>query len=436
MPFMSDIVFNRAEEKDKDYTVSEINSAVRVLLERRFDGIWVEAEVVEVSRARSGHIYFTLSDPGGKAELRSVMWKGPAMRYGTRLKSGVGVRCYGRLTLYEARGTYQFVVNRIEEAGAGIKARILAELREKLAAEGLFAAERKRPLPTFPNCIGVVTSRDGAALRDIIKVAGRRFPVRIVLAHATVQGESAPAEIVRALNLLALIEDIDAVIVGRGGGSAEDLDGFNSEEVVRAVAGYPKPVVSAVGHETDITLADLVADKRAATPSEAAEILVPDGQVLRDRIAGGKIALEQAILLRLGMHREKYAVAAHNLRSNDPRVRLRQSMERLMRAREVLASWPGRTLPLAQQEYGALREALSHWPAPALTHARSQLGRLSASLDALSPLASLSRGYAVVRKLPDGEIVRAAKQAPQGSEVDVTLAEGSLLCTVKQSKTT
>jgi exodeoxyribonuclease VII large subunit len=431
---MNDLIFDRAQETDKDYTVSEINSAVRVLLERRFDGIWVEAEVVEVSRARSGHVYFTLSDPGGKAELRSVIWKGPAMRYGSRLKSGIGVRCHGRLTLYEARGTYQFVVNRVEEAGAGIKARILAELKEKLAAEGLFAPERKRPLPLFPNCIGVVTSRDGAALRDIIKVASRRFPVRIVLAHATVQGESAPREIVKALNLMALNKDVEAVIVGRGGGSSEDLDGFNAEEVVRAMAGHPRPVVSAVGHETDITLADLVADKRAATPSEAAEILVPDGQMLSDRLVGSKIALEQAILLHLGVHREKHAIMAHNLRAHDPRVKLRWSMDRLMRAREGLAAWPGRTLAPARQDYALLRDALSHWPAPALTHAQSQLGRLTASLDALSPLASLSRGYAVVRRQPDGEIVRSAKQAPTGTELDVTLAKGSLLCAVKQSK--
>ncbi len=431
---MNDLIFNRVQESDKDYTVSEINHAVRTLLERRFDGIWVEAEVVEVSRARSGHVYFTLSDPGGKAELRSVIWKGPAMRYGSRLKSGVGVRCHGRLTLYEARGTYQFVVNRVEEAGAGIKARILAELKEKLTAEGLFALERKRPLPPFPNCIGVVTSREGAALRDIIKVAGRRFPVRIVLAHATVQGESAPGEIVKALSRLALHDDVEAVIVGRGGGSSEDLDGFNAEEVVRAMAGFPKPVVSAVGHETDITLADLVADKRAATPSEAAEILVPDGQVLRDRLEGSNVALEQAMLLQLGVHREKHAVMAHNLRTCDPRVRLRQSMDRLMQAREVLAAWPGRALAPARQQYVRLQDALSRWPAPALTHAESQLARLTASLDALSPLASLSRGYAVVKRQPDGEIVRSAKQAPKGTELDVTLAEGSLVCAVKQSK--
>lgn len=431
---MDGAFFDRTDKNDRSYSVSEINGAVRGLLEQRFDNIWVEAEVVEVSRARSGHIYFTLCDPGGKAELRSVMWKGVAMRYGSRLKSGIAVRCHGRVTLYEARGTYQFVVQRVDEAGAGIKARVLSELKEKLTKEGLFAAERKRPLPPLPRCIGVVTSRDGAALRDIIKVSGRRFPVRIVLAHAAVQGASAPGEIVRALHRLESNEDIEAIIVGRGGGSTEDLDGFNAEEVVRAVAGFAKPVVSAVGHETDITLADLAADKRAATPSEAAEYLVPDGRVLRDRLVGAEYALEQAMYLQLGIQREKHAAQAHDLRSLDPRVRLRHSMERLMRSREALASWPGRALPPARQEYGRLRERLFHWPDPALALSRSRLGSLTASLDALSPLASLSRGYAVVRRLPDHDIVRTVEQAPKGTELDITLAQGQLLCTVQQSK--
>ncbi len=425
--------FHRHDNDERTYSVLELNGAVRHLLETKYSGVWIEAEVTEVTRARSGHVYFTLADPGGKAQLSAVLWKGPAMRYGSRVKPGQGVRCHGRLTLYEVRGSYQLVADRIEEAGAGVKARILAERKAKLEKEGLFDKERKRPLPAFPNCVGVVTSRDGAAFQDIIKVAGRRFPLRIVLAHAMVQGESAPLEIVRALGLLARNDDIDVVILGRGGGSSEDLDAFNDEDVVRAIAQHPQPVVSAVGHEIDVTLSDLAADLRAATPSEAAEIVVPDSEALKERLDLYLSSMEKATQRCLGIGKERHAIITRQLSAHDPRVRLKQSLDALAQAREVLARWPAQTLLNARQAFTSAREPLLRWPEPTMARAKGNLARLAASLDALSPLASLARGYAVVKKHPDHEIVRSYDQAPPGTELDITLAEGSLICEVKKT---
>ncbi|MCP4676211.1 MAG: exodeoxyribonuclease VII large subunit [Deltaproteobacteria bacterium] len=419
--------------QDTTYTVSQLNRKVRALLEKEYKGVWIEAEVSDVTRARSGHVYFTLVDPGGKAQMSAVMWKGVAMRYGSRLEAGTAVRCHGRVTLYEVRGSYQFIADRVEEAGAGAKARLLAELKAKLEAEGLFAPEHKRPLPPFPDCVGVVTSRSGAALRDIIKVATRRFPARILLVHAQVQGASAPQEIVRALDLLAGRDDVDVVIVGRGGGSSEDLDAFNAEEVVRAVRRHPRPVVSAVGHEIDVALVDLAADRRAATPSEAAEMTVPDAEALKEGLAATRDLFEKTIRHRLGVDREKLALKNARLRSRDPRVHLRRGIEALTRARGILERWPDLTLTRARADLAMAEEPLHRWPEAALMQKKSELGRLVANLEPLSPLASLSRGYAVVRKTDDQDIVRSAEEAPPGTEVDVTLAKGRLICDVKES---
>ncbi len=426
--------FSNARNPGRSYTVAQLNREIREVLERGYTNIVVEAEVLEASRPASGHVYFTLGDPGTKAQLRAVMWRTQAMRYGSRIVVGRGVRCVGRVTLYEARGSYQLVVDRIAEAGAGEKARMLAELKRRLAAEGLFDAERKRPLPPFPNCIGVVTSREGAAFRDILKVAGRRFPLRIILAHAQVQGEGAPREIARALDRLRTQTDVELVILGRGGGSSEDLDAFNAEVVVRSVASYPVPVVSAVGHEVDMTLVDLVADRRAATPSEAAEIAVPDGRALRERLAQDTDTLWNAMKRQVREAHSRLSIREGRLRSRDPRVRLRKGVEILSRSREALKRWPELVLQRAHSELKTLERDLRHWPKPALERERNRLGSLAANLEALSPLASLGRGYAVVRRVDDEAIVRSHREAPPGTDVDVTLAEGHLRCKVERAE--
>jgi exodeoxyribonuclease VII large subunit len=423
----------RAEEREQTYTVAEINGRARTLLEREVGAVWVEAEVVSATLARSGHLYFNLADPGGKAQLSAVMWQGQARRYAGRIVQGAQVRCHGRVTVYEAGGKYQLVADRAEEAGAGAKARQLAELRARLESEGLFDPDRKRPLPAVPWCVGAVTSRSGAALRDVIKVLSRRFPARLLLAHATVQGSGAPGEIVAALERLAARTEVEVVIVGRGGGSTEDLDAFNDESVVRAVAGHPVPVVSAVGHEIDVTLVDLAADRRAATPSEAAELVVPERERLAARLADGRAGLGAAMRHRIGGRRERLATLSGTLRTRDPRVRLVRSAERLARLQGGLGRWPERVIARARGDLASAGEGLYRWPGPALDRARGELGRLAGQLQALSPLASLERGYAVVRRRDDGVVVRSAGEAPTGTRIDVTLARGSLECKVEAS---
>ncbi|MBW2276256.1 MAG: exodeoxyribonuclease VII large subunit [Deltaproteobacteria bacterium] len=424
-----------ADPPERPLTVAELNRRARSLLEQEVGSVWIEAEVVDATRARSGHRYFTLADSDGKAQISAVMWKGQATRYGSLIERGVTLLSHGRVTLYEPRGSYQLVVDRVEEAGAGLKARRLAELRAKLEAEGLFDPARKRPLPPIPRCVGVVTSRSGAAIRDVIKVASRRFPVRLLLAHAQVQGESASAEIVAALERLAEVPEVEVVIVGRGGGSSEDLDAFNSEMVIRAVAAHPVPVVSAVGHEIDVTLVDLAADRRAATPSEAAEIVAPEIEGLLEQLADARQDLATAMRLRLSAARDSLARRSVRLRSHDPRMRLRQGLERLSLSRERLARWPERALSRGRGDLAAASEGLHRWPEPTVARARGRLGALAAQLDALSPLASLARGYSIVRRRRDRVVVREAGQAPPGEVVDVTLARGSLECTVDRADT-
>jgi exodeoxyribonuclease VII large subunit len=386
------------------YSVAALNREARGLLEAAYADVRVEGEIVDVTLARSGHVYFTLADPGGKAQIDAVMWRGQASRYKGRLAKGRAVRCRGRVTIYEASGRFQLVADSVEEAGAGLKARLLAELRARLESEGLFAAERKRRLPLTPRCVGVVTSRSGAAIRDVCKVASRRFPVRILLAHAQVQGEGAAAEIARGVALLAARAEVDVLIVGRGGGSSDDLDAFNSELVVRAIAACPVPVVSAVGHETDVTLADLVADRRAATPSEAAELAVPEIERLSARLGELLRAARTGLGRRVARDRARLAAHGARLGARDPRVRLSRSRVRLARAEDALYGWPKR----------------------ALAEARAALAERAARLDALSPLAVLGRGFAVVRRAGDAAIVRSPADAPVGTDLEIALAAGRL----------
>jgi exodeoxyribonuclease VII large subunit len=427
------VSFSSFDTPSRVYTVAALNREARALLESGFSGISLEAEVVEMKRAASGHVYFTLADPGGKAQVSAVMWRGQAMRYGARLAVGAAVRCLGRVTLYEARGAYQVVVDSVEKAGAGTKAELLEALRKKLQLEGLFDAARKRPLPPFPACIGVVTSRSGAAFHDIVKVVSRRFPLRVVLSHAEVQGEGAPEALVRALERFSQVPSVDVVIVGRGGGSSEDLDAFNAEVVVRQVAGHPTPVISAVGHEVDTTLVDLVADRRAATPSEAAELAVPDGRALMERLAQGVDDLTGVMTGILEGRSNRVALLEGRVLTRDPRVRLRMGVETLARTQESLKRWPALAMAGARAGIAQRSAALERWPDAALSRYEAELVRLTSRLDALSPLASLARGYAVVRRRADKVIVRSHDQAPPGTEVEVTLSEGRLVCSVTRT---
>ena len=445
----------QTNQNDTIYTVASLNRQVKTALERTWGSICLEAEVSAVTFARSGHVYFKLVDPGGKAAVDAVMWRGMAARYGKHIQEGVQLRCFGRVTLYELGGRYQFVAERIEDAGEGAKARALAELKERLQKEGLFAPERKRALPPSPACVGVVTSRTGAALQDIIAVSSRRFPTRLLLAHASVQGENAAVEIAAAIELLNDVPEIEVMIVGRGGGSAEDLDAFNDERVVRAVAGTRVPVVCAVGHEVDISLAELVADRRAATPSEAAELVVPDVEVYLERFAELKQRLWLGMKARIGGARERQSEAMHQLSRRDPRVRLRSQAEKLARFQNFFVRWKARRITPLQKQMAELQYRLQrfgatavqsrkgdlmaasaglyNWPGPAMARARGDLGRLAASLDALSPLASLGRGYAIIRN-DEGRIVKSVTQVATGQHLELVVSDGTVDATVAGAK--
>ena len=297
----------------KVWSVSQVNRAVKGLLEANVEPLWVGGEIGQWTRSRAGHCYFTLKDD--RAQLKSVMFAREASLLPADPDEGMEVRCYGDLTLYEARGDYQMVVRRVEAEGAeGLWRKAFEELKAALDRDGLLAAERKRPLPPYPETIGVVTSPTGAALRDILSVLGRRAPwARVLVSGARVQGEGASVELAQALEHLAATGLPEVIIVGRGGGSLEDLWAFNQEPLARAIATCPIPVISAVGHEVDVTISDLVADARAPTPSAAAETVVPDGVVLLSQLRRTPERLGNG--LRRAARRRRMAVSDQDRKS-------------------------------------------------------------------------------------------------------------------------
>jgi exodeoxyribonuclease VII large subunit len=384
------------------WSVSQVNRAVRGLLEDSVDPLWVGGEVGAWTRSRAGHRYFTLKDD--RAQLRAVMFSRDAALLPADPEEGMQVRAFGDLTLYEARGEYQLVVRRLEAEGAEGLWRIAFEkLRSKLEAEGLLAADRKRPLPKYPACVGVVTSPSGAAIRDIISVLARRAPwTRLVLCGAKVQGEGAALEIAAALEHLASSGIPDVIIVGRGGGAVEDLWAFNEEPVARAIAASPVPVVSAVGHEIDVTISDLVADMRAPTPSAAAEAVAPDAVALLHQLRRVPSRLEQG--LRRARERR--------------RARLSDGLTRLTRAMQRKIEPVKQALDLGVSRLERRARGLS-------TERRSRLGALAGKLEALSPLATLARGYAVARR-EDGRVLRSVDDFTVGLRFHLRVRDGSV----------
>lgn len=384
------------------WSVSQVNRAVRGLLEGSVEPLWVGGEVGGWTRSRAGHRYFTLKDD--RAQLRCVMFARDADRLPVDPDEGAEIRVFGELTLYEARGEYQLVARKLEAEGAEGLWRIAFEkLRAKLEAEGLLDPQRKRPLPVHPGCVGVVTSLEGAALRDILSVLARRAPwTRVVVRGTRVQGEGAAREIARALDELSGSGLADVVIVGRGGGSVEDLWAFNEEPVARAVAASEVPVVSAVGHEVDVTISDLVADLRAPTPSAAAEAVVPDAEALRAAL--GRIPVRLGRALRGAAERRKAAV--------DGRLAsLTRAMERRFGPhRQAL----DRSLSRLERASRARTE-----------ERRRRLGALAARLDALSPLATLQRGYSVARA-PDGRVLKRLADLAAGTSFELRVTDGTV----------
>ncbi|HEX7127937.1 MAG TPA: exodeoxyribonuclease VII large subunit [Thermodesulfobacteriota bacterium] len=390
-------------------SVTELTSAIALAVGRALPGpVWVEGEVSNCRPHSAGHVYFTLKDD--RACLRAVLFRGQARLLRFRIEDGQRLVCRGRVEIYAGRGEYQLIVDTAEPRGAGTLALALEQTRTRLAAEGLFDADRKRPIPRCPATVAVVTSPTGAALRDILNVLGRRAPglhVRIV--PVRVQGEGAAAEIAAAIQAVSAGRAADVVIVARGGGSVEDLWPFNEEAVVRAAAASAVPLVSAVGHETDVTLIDLAADLRAPTPSAAAELVAASAAELRAAVAALRRRLALAARQRLDGRRLRLAEARRRL--GDPRSRLGQ-------ARLALADATGR-LARAGREATAAR--------------RLRLAALAGRLDALSPLAILGRGYAVVHRVEDGRVVTDEAQVAAGDRLRVRVARGEIAARVERA---
>ena len=413
-------------------TVSALTIELRAVLEERFPAVWVEGEISNFRLYGSGHAYFTLKD--AEAQLRCVLFRNRGRRIKFEPADGLHVMAFGSVEVYAQRGEYQLVVELLEPKGLGALQLAFEQLKARLTLEGLFDPARKRELPRFPRKIGIVTSPSGAAIRDMLRVIGRRFgELHIVIAPAKVQGEGAADEIAQGLRDLNALGNVDVIIVGRGGGSLEDLWAFNEEVVARAICASKAPVISAVGHEVDFTIADFVADLRAPTPSAAAELVVREKQAVVDALDElarrlqraahrplsdlGRRVDELGLRLRRGMHADwrraahRVALATAALRASSPVARVSNGRHRLERLE------------------AQLRNEIRH----ALDQARHHLGEAVGRLGSLSPLAVLGRGYSLTRT-PDGRIVRSARQVGAGDDVRVLLHEGSLECRVSATK--
>jgi exodeoxyribonuclease VII large subunit len=437
-------------------TVSELVMRIKETLEDRFPAVWVVGEISNLRIPSSGHVYFTLKDDG--AQLRCVLFRSRGRRVAFQPEDGMQVLAFGGLDVYPARGDYQLVVELLEPKGVGALQLAFEQLNRKLEAEGLFDSARKRALPPFPRTIGIVTSPTGAAIRDMLHVIGRRFAdLRVLITPVRVQGEEASGEIVRALRDLQEVEDLDVVIVGRGGGSIEDLWAFNDERVARAISACRVPVISAVGHETDFTIADFVADLRAPTPSAAAEVVVREKLHVVRALCDMYDALKQAMASRLAREHQRVdslgrrrvltdaarALRDWHRRLDELTTRLglgaranrRVGEHRLSLARNALRSLnpvariANGTVVLAQ-----LRGRLASAGVYRVKIARHRFDAAVGKLDSLSPLAVLGRGYSLTRLLPSGAIVRSAAQTRPGDAIEILLRQGALDARVERLK--
>lgn len=434
-------------------TVTALTERIRELLEGFFGVVWVEGEVSNLRRPTSGHQYFTLKDD--RSQIRGVLFRSayaPASTSRFSLEEGMGVVCRGRVTVYPPRGDYQLIVDHVEPRGLGALQKAFEQLKARLEAEGLFETARKKPFPLIPRRIAVITSPTGAVIRDVLNVTGRRFPsVPILIVPVRVQGAEAPAEIIRALDDVQSRAEVDCVVLARGGGSLEDLAPFNDEGVARAIARCRLPVMSAVGHETDFTIADFVADLRAPTPSAAAELVVP----VRSEFLGRVDALAQRLTRRqeqilMGL-RDRVRTAGDRLRHpgriigdlrltvDDGVERLRRSMQRqttVQRAawsnlrRRLFQKHPLQTVRERRLLIGDYRRRLEQRWRSTLGRTRERLQTGATLLASLSPLGILNRGYSIVRRLPDGGILRRADAIAAGGEVAVQLSRGCLTARV------
>jgi exodeoxyribonuclease VII large subunit len=444
--------FNLAPER-RIFTVSELNSAIRATLDERFQDIWVSGEISGLKLAASGHYYFTLKERD--AQVRCVAFRLSHRYWKFKPADGIAVLARGRIDVYEARGEYQLLVEALEPQGAGALQLALEQLKKKLAAEGLFATARKRPLPRFPKRIGIVTSPRGAAIADLVNILSRRFPgIHIRLFPARVQGEGSAEDVCRGIDFFGRARWADLLIVGRGGGSLEDLWTFNEEAVARAIAACPVPVISAVGHESDVSISDLVADLRAPTPSAAAELAVPTRQDALERVEIARAKAAQSLRYRIALLQRRldqqgvdkaigvlHRRIGRGLQRIDDfgyrlRERVRSAIEARRRSRRDLEERLRRfdlrlRLAAERRRMENAHTATAQSMARLLATRRSALEQLSARISQLSPTRVLERGYAIV-STAEG-ILRDAAAAPPGSALQVRLAKGGLKARVEES---
>jgi len=440
------------EEKKKIYTVSQLNEEIRLLLETKFDFVWVEGEISNFRAPLSGHYYMALKDE--KAQIKAVMFR-PQSRYLKFLpEDGMKVLAQGRVGVYEPRGEYQIVLDYLEPLGVGALALAFEQLKRKLAAQGLFDEKTRKPLPFLPQRVAVITSPTGAAVRDFLKVIGRRFAnIEIIIVPVKVQGDEAAGEMVEALDWVNRHLNVDVIVLTRGGGSLEDLWPFNHEELAYAIRASHIPVVSAVGHEVDITISDLAADFRAPTPSAAAELLVAEKESLKEKLAQCRSRLMATLKSCISNQKRRVGLLARGLR--DPRrrladswLRLDDSHHRLVRLthlivkekRTVLGS-EGRSLlrhsPLTRimslaQKIEFEKRAMTSAVVSKVRHCSKDVSLVQGKLKEMSPLAVLRRGYAIALKMPQKLVLKSTSDVAAGSHVKITLAEGEMECRVEK----
>ena len=435
------------------WTVSRLNAEARATLEGSFPLLWVEGEISGLSQPRSGHWYFTLKD--AYAQVRCAMFRTRNVLLRFTPVDGQQVLLRARVSFYEARGEFQLIAEHMAPSGEGALRRAYEELKARLEKEGLFDPARKQPLPAYPRRLGVVTSPTGAAIHDVLTVLARRFPgLPVVIYPVPVQGDGAAAEIAAMLRLADSRADCDLLLLTRGGGSPEDLAPFNDEALARTIAALRTPIVSAVGHEVDFTIADFAADRRAPTPSAAAELVSPDGAALEDAAKRLASRLQRAIARRVVLARTRLGHQVHRLGRAQPAALLRQralrvdelearvrraadrrldgQRARLARGLDRLALLsPSRRLALLLQRLTTLGQRLQSAASRRVAAGRGRLAALGGALHALSPLATLDRGYALVRRADDGCVVRDCAAAPAGTRVRTLVANGVLDCRVE-----
>lgn len=398
-----------APDASEVLSVAELTEQIKGTLEGTFSRVWVAGEISDLARPRSGHLYFTLKDES--SQIRGVMWRSVAQSLPFELEDGHSVLCFGSIDVYAARGSYQMVVRKIQPQGLGALQLAFQQLQMRLAAEGLFDAERKRPLPRFPKRIGFVTSPTGAAAKDFLEVATRRWPgIEILIIPAVVQGPTAAESIRRGIALAhQLREPLDVLVVGRGGGSIEDLWCFNEEPVVRAIAASRIPTISAVGHEIDVTLSDFVADVRALTPSAAAEMVVPDAQEFRALLEQVHQRMKRLVHSRVELNRQRLEALASRTCFTRPLHRIEDSYRKL----------------------DEIDLRMSRAVQFTISQKQTLLQKSAATLEAYSPLSTLARGYSITQS-SDGQILRNHKQIEVGDSITTQLHEGKLLSRVEQ----